>query len=224
MRVLRWQHSGRGAAGALLEAAHCRQADVDLLGRRRKGDVPHSLGVLDLLLRRRLLVGSRLVQRQPACANQLRLFLHAGGYWMMWHLHVLVPRRSLWARHAVRYPAPATGQARRSRGGPEASDQAAPADQHARSGNLLTGAGTFAAPDRLNGGAAAPPVARSVNLQPRPKPVPTATAKWPRDAAIVATKPANKPRWPNPRSPGSRRKSVYTCQGLRPRRLNGRLR
>jgi hypothetical protein len=85
------------------------------------------------------------------------------------------------ARHAVRYPAPATGQARRSRGGPEAADQAAPADQHTGSGNLHTGAGTFAAPDRLNHGAAAPPVARSINLQPRPKPPATATAKWPRD-------------------------------------------
>src|SRR3954452_19789389 len=26
-------------------------------------------------------------------------------------------------------------------------------------------------------------------------------------------------RWPNPRSPGSRTKSVHTCQGLRPRRV-----
>jgi len=63
------------------------------------------------------------------------------------------------ARYAVRYPAPATGQARRSRGGPEAADQAAPANQHAGSDNLSTGAGTFAAPDRLNHGAAAPPIA-----------------------------------------------------------------
>jgi hypothetical protein len=29
-------------------------------------------------------------------ANQLRLFLHAGAYWMMWHLRVLMPRRSSW--------------------------------------------------------------------------------------------------------------------------------
>lgn len=29
-------------------------------------------------------------------ANQLRLFLHPGAYWMMWHLRVLMPRRSSW--------------------------------------------------------------------------------------------------------------------------------
>jgi len=31
-----------------------------------------------------------------ASANQLRLFLHAGAYWMMWSLRVLMPRRSSW--------------------------------------------------------------------------------------------------------------------------------
>ena len=29
-------------------------------------------------------------------ANQLRLFLHAGAYCIMWHLRVLMPRRSSW--------------------------------------------------------------------------------------------------------------------------------
>ena len=29
-------------------------------------------------------------------ANQLRLFPHAGAYWMIWHLRVLMPRRSSW--------------------------------------------------------------------------------------------------------------------------------
>jgi hypothetical protein len=31
-----------------------------------------------------------------ASANQLRLFLHAGAYWMMWGLRSLMPRRSSW--------------------------------------------------------------------------------------------------------------------------------
>lgn len=31
-----------------------------------------------------------------ATANQLRLFLHAGAYWLMWSLRTLMPRRSSW--------------------------------------------------------------------------------------------------------------------------------
>ena len=31
-----------------------------------------------------------------ATANQLRLFLHAGAYWIMWGLRVSMPRRSMW--------------------------------------------------------------------------------------------------------------------------------
>jgi Transposase DDE domain group 1 len=31
-----------------------------------------------------------------ATANQLRLFLHAGAYWLMWGLRVSMPRRSMW--------------------------------------------------------------------------------------------------------------------------------
>jgi hypothetical protein len=31
-----------------------------------------------------------------ASANQLRLFLHAGAYWLMWSLRTLMPRRSFW--------------------------------------------------------------------------------------------------------------------------------
>jgi hypothetical protein len=29
-------------------------------------------------------------------ANQLRLFLHAGAYWLMWGLRVSMPKRSVW--------------------------------------------------------------------------------------------------------------------------------
>jgi len=31
-----------------------------------------------------------------ATANQVRLFLHAGAYWLMWSLRTLMPRRSSW--------------------------------------------------------------------------------------------------------------------------------
>jgi hypothetical protein len=31
-----------------------------------------------------------------ATANQFRLFLHAGAYWLMWSLRALIPKRSLW--------------------------------------------------------------------------------------------------------------------------------
>jgi len=31
-----------------------------------------------------------------ATANQLRLFLHAGAYWIMWGLRVSTPKRSMW--------------------------------------------------------------------------------------------------------------------------------
>ena len=29
-------------------------------------------------------------------ANQFRLFLHAGAYWLLWSLRILMPRRSSW--------------------------------------------------------------------------------------------------------------------------------
>ena len=31
-----------------------------------------------------------------ATANQFRLFLHAGAYWLMWGLRVSMPKRSIW--------------------------------------------------------------------------------------------------------------------------------
>ena len=34
-----------------------------------------------------------------AAGNQLRLFLHAGAYWLMWTLRAALPARSPW-RHA----------------------------------------------------------------------------------------------------------------------------
>src|SRR5215212_8793719 len=31
-----------------------------------------------------------------ATANQFRLFLHAGAYWLLWSLRALMPKRSSW--------------------------------------------------------------------------------------------------------------------------------
>ena len=31
-----------------------------------------------------------------ATANQFRLFLHAGAYWLMWGLRAMMPKRSIW--------------------------------------------------------------------------------------------------------------------------------
>jgi hypothetical protein len=31
-----------------------------------------------------------------ATANQFRLFLHAGAYWLLWSLRALMPKRSAW--------------------------------------------------------------------------------------------------------------------------------
>ena len=31
-----------------------------------------------------------------ATANQFRLFLHAGAYWLLWSLRALMPKRSRW--------------------------------------------------------------------------------------------------------------------------------
>jgi len=39
-----------------------------------------------------------------AAANQVRLFLHAGAYWLMWSLRTLMPRRSSWRTPSAAIP------------------------------------------------------------------------------------------------------------------------
>jgi len=39
-----------------------------------------------------------------AAANQFRLFLHAGAYWLMWSLRTLMPRRSSWRTPSAAIP------------------------------------------------------------------------------------------------------------------------
>ena len=41
-----------------------------------------------------------------ATANQLRLFLHAGAYWIMWSLRVSMPKRSMRPSRTIRAPPP----------------------------------------------------------------------------------------------------------------------
>ena len=40
-----------------------------------------------------------------ASTNQLRLFLHAGAYWLMWGLRESMPKRSMWRVGQTRRPA-----------------------------------------------------------------------------------------------------------------------
>ena len=63
-----------------------------------------------------------------ATANQFRLFLHAGAYWLMWGLRAAMPEALDVARRAVRHLAPAPHQDRRAGGRDENPDPASPAD------------------------------------------------------------------------------------------------
>ena len=58
-----------------------------------------------------------------ATANQFRLFLHAGAYWLMWGLRVVDAEALDVARRAVRHVAPAAHQDRRARRRDEDDDQ-----------------------------------------------------------------------------------------------------
>ena len=42
-------------------------------------------------------LASDRTSRTKATANQFRLFLHAGAYWLMWGLRASMPRRSMWS-------------------------------------------------------------------------------------------------------------------------------
>ena len=58
-----------------------------------------------------------------ARANQLRLFLHAGAYWMMWGLRASMPKRSIW-RASSSTPCACASSSRRPRRRNEDHDQA----------------------------------------------------------------------------------------------------
>ena len=91
-----------------------------------------------------------------ASANQMRLFLHVGAYWLMWSLRTLMPRRSRWRvaqfdtlrlrliKLAVRIEVLKTQ-------GPPASAEGDPG-----SGDLRVAADPHAAPQPLSDGADCP--------------------------------------------------------------------
>ena len=90
-----------------------------------------------------------------ATANQLRLFLHAGAYWLMWGLSASMPRRSMW-RCAVRHVAPAAHQSRRPRRRDEDDDPRSAADVVPRPGYSASRTRAYTAPRHLTDGAQRP--------------------------------------------------------------------
>ena len=88
-----------------------------------------------------------------ATANQLRLFLHAGAYWLMWGLRVSMPKRSMWR---VAQFDTLRLRDRRPRRRDEDDDPSALADLLPRAGYPALRSRTHTAPRHLTGGARAP--------------------------------------------------------------------
>ena len=70
-----------------------------------------------------------------AAANQFRLFLHAGAYWLMWSLRRLMPKGSAW-RVINSSPCDCAFPTCRPRRRAEKADQNPPAVERPRSGDL----------------------------------------------------------------------------------------
>jgi hypothetical protein len=92
-----------------------------------------------------------------ATVNQLRLFLHAGAYWIMWGLRMAAPKRSL-ADGSVRYSALAPREDRRACRRDEDRHQNPYADELSRSAILPHRALAHSAPRDMTGGASAPEI------------------------------------------------------------------
>ena len=88
-----------------------------------------------------------------ASANQFRLFLHAGAYWLMWGLRQSMPRPLQVARSTVRHVAPATGQDCGARCRDENHDPGSFANSVPQPGDTALRPGKNPAPRHLNGGA-----------------------------------------------------------------------
>ena len=116
-----------------------------------------------------------------ATANQFRLFLHAGAYWLMWGLRVSTAEAFDVARRPVRHVAPAPHQDRRPRRRNENDDPRALADLVPGAGYSAPRFGTHTAPRHLSDGARGPRIIHNASFQPanplRPKPWPKAGAK-----------------------------------------------
>jgi len=90
-----------------------------------------------------------------ATANQFRLMLHTGAYWLFWSLRSLMPKRSTW-RGAVRYLAPAPGQTGHSGHHAEDLGHAAPAQRLSGPGHHPPRPQPSVTPDLLSRRADAP--------------------------------------------------------------------
>jgi hypothetical protein len=93
-------------------------------------------------------------------ANQFRLFLHAGAYWLLWSMRRVMPKTLSLAGRAVRHLAAAPHQARRPRRRAENPAQDPPPVKRPRSGDLRHAPRPLAAPRHLIDGAYAPEFAR----------------------------------------------------------------
>ena len=96
-----------------------------------------------------------------ATANQFRLFLHAGAYWLLWSLRALMPRASSWRVAQFDTLRLRPDQDRRPHRRDENQDQGSSAKQRARSSGLAPRPRPPAAPGHLNAGAVRPYQARS---------------------------------------------------------------
>ena len=103
-----------------------------------------------------------------ATANQFRLFLHAGAYWLLWRLRTLMPKHSSWRvaqfdtlrLRLIKIAARIVED--------ENQDQSPSANQHSRSSGLALGSRPPAAADPMNAGAVRPAITRS---RPTPSPI-----------------------------------------------------
>ena len=91
-----------------------------------------------------------------ATANQFRLFLHAGAYWLMWGLRMSTAEALDVARRPVRHLAPAPHQDRRPRRRNENDDPRALADLVPGAGYSAPRFATHTAPRHLSDGARGP--------------------------------------------------------------------
>ena len=120
-----------------------------------------------------------------ATANQFRLFLHAGAYWLLWSLRALMPKRSSWRvaqfdtlrLRLIKTAARIVEMKTRIK--------SPSADQRPRSGDLAPRSRPPAAARHLNAGAVCPCRPRPRNLQR------LSTLPIPHPAAAETNPPAN---------------------------------
>jgi hypothetical protein len=103
--------------------------------------------------------GTSAADRTSCCrasANQFRLMLHTGAYWLMWSLRRLMPARSSWRVAPVRHAAAAPAEARRPRRRLEDQGAGPSAQRLSRPSHPAARARTPAAPGHLTRGQCRP--------------------------------------------------------------------